>query len=136
VRELLNGDPVGLYSSCRTCEIGMTRRWAGPTSRSSISCTRRSRVLEQFLDWLARLPAFPTYLVLMALSALENVFPRCRRRGGGPRRVPGSPRGGVSGASRPACWLANTASSVGMYHFARTTPPSPRRRGASSCPPR
>jgi len=30
VRELLNGDPVGLYSTCRTCEIGMTRAVGRP----------------------------------------------------------------------------------------------------------
>lgn len=32
-------------------------------------------MLDQFLDWLARLPAVPIYLVLMVLSALENAFP-------------------------------------------------------------
>ena len=32
-------------------------------------------MLERLLDALASLPLVPTYLVLMALSALENVFP-------------------------------------------------------------
>jgi membrane protein DedA with SNARE-associated domain len=32
-------------------------------------------VLERLVDALASLPLVPTYLVLMALSALENVFP-------------------------------------------------------------
>ena len=32
-------------------------------------------MLERLLDALASLPLVPTYLLLMALSALENVFP-------------------------------------------------------------
>lgn len=78
-------------------------------------------MLDAFLDWLTRLPALPTYLVLMALSALENVFPPVpadlavvlgaflARRG----EVSVVPLGVL-------CWLANTASSIGMYRFARS----------------
>ena len=31
--------------------------------------------MDPFLSWLASLPTLPTYVVLMLLSALENVFP-------------------------------------------------------------
>ena len=32
-------------------------------------------MLDQFLDWLTQLPTVPLYLVLLILSALENIFP-------------------------------------------------------------
>ncbi len=77
-------------------------------------------MLEQFLDWLARLPAFPTYLVLMVLSALENVFPPVPADVAVALGAFLARRGEVSVVPLAlACWLANTASSVGMYHFAR-----------------
>ena len=32
-------------------------------------------MLDRFLEWVAQLPELAVYIVLMALSALENVFP-------------------------------------------------------------
>jgi membrane protein DedA with SNARE-associated domain len=77
-------------------------------------------VVDGFLDWLAGLHAVTVSLVLILLSALENVFPPvpadvavalgallAQRRGGSP---------GLIGA---LCWAANTASSAGMYMLGR-----------------
>lgn len=77
-------------------------------------------MLDAFLDWLARLPALPTYLVLMALSALENVFPPVPADVAVVLGAFLARRGDVSVVPLGVlCWLANTASSIGMYHFAR-----------------
>jgi len=77
-------------------------------------------VAERLLDWVSGLPTVWVYLVLAVLSCVENIFPPVpadvavvfgaflSRRG-----VTSAPLLGV------LCWLANTASSVGMYHFAR-----------------
>jgi membrane-associated protein len=77
-------------------------------------------VLDRFLEWVAQLPELAVYLVLMALSAIENIFPPA------PADV-----AVVLGAflaqhgltSAPVlgvlCWLANTASSAGMFFYAR-----------------
>ena len=78
-------------------------------------------MLDRFLDWLAALPIVPAVLVLMALSSLENVFPPvpadvavvlgaflARRAGHSPVLI---------GA---LCWAANTASSAGLYFYARS----------------
>jgi membrane protein DedA with SNARE-associated domain len=78
-------------------------------------------VLEPFLDWLARLPALPTYLVLMVLSAVENVFPPVPADVAVVLGAFLARRGAVSVVPLGVlCWLANTASSVGMYRFARS----------------
>jgi membrane protein DedA with SNARE-associated domain len=78
-------------------------------------------VLDQFLDWLARLPTAPTYLVLMALSALENVFPPVPADVAVALGAFLARRGEVSVVPLGIlCWLANTASSVAMYRFARS----------------
>ena len=46
------------------------------TRRSSTSCARPCSVVEPFLQWVAAAPAAaPSTSVLVALSALENVFP-------------------------------------------------------------
>jgi membrane protein DedA with SNARE-associated domain len=77
-------------------------------------------MLDQFLDWLAGLPTLGQYSILMALSALENVFPP----------VPADVAVGLGaflaqrGAASAlwigvACWAANTASAVGVYALAR-----------------
>jgi membrane protein DedA with SNARE-associated domain len=78
-------------------------------------------VLERFLDWLAQLPTVPTYLVLMALSALENVFPPV------PADVAVALGAFLAGRGEVMavwlgllCWVANTASAAGMYYFARS----------------
>jgi membrane protein DedA with SNARE-associated domain len=78
-------------------------------------------VLDQLLDWLTRLPTVPTYLVLMALSALENVFPPVPADVAVALGAFLARRGEVSVVPLAIlCWLANTASSVGMYRFARS----------------
>jgi membrane-associated protein len=77
-------------------------------------------VLDRFLEWVAQLPELAVYLVLMALSALENVFPP----------VPADvavvlgaflAQHGVTQAPilGVLCWLANTASSAAMFFYAR-----------------
>lgn len=75
---------------------------------------------ERLLDWVSGLPTAAVYLVLAGLSCVENVFPPVpadvavvfgaflSRRG-----VTSAPLLGV------VCWLANTASSAGMYFLAR-----------------
>jgi membrane protein DedA with SNARE-associated domain len=77
-------------------------------------------VAERLLDWVSGLPTVWVYLVLAALSCVENVFPPVpadvavvfgaflSRRG-----VTSAPLLGL------VCWLANTASSAGMYYLAR-----------------
>jgi membrane protein DedA with SNARE-associated domain len=78
-------------------------------------------VADQFLDWVAGLPQVGVYVVLIALSAIENVFPPVpadvavvlgaflSQRGHGPAYLLGT-----------LCWLANLASSAGMYFYARS----------------
>ena len=77
-------------------------------------------MIDRFLDWVAQLPEALVYVVLIALSALENVFPPVpadvavvlgaflAQRGLTDARVLGV-----------LCWLANTVSSAGMYFYAR-----------------
>lgn len=78
-------------------------------------------MLDQFLDWLARLPTAPTYLILMALSALENVFPPVPADVAVALGAFLARRGELSVVPLGIlCWLANTASSAGMYLFARS----------------
>jgi membrane protein DedA with SNARE-associated domain len=78
-------------------------------------------LVDRFLSWLAGLPTAPTYLVLMALSATENVFPP----------VPADvavvlgaflSRMGETSAVLVGvlCWMANTASSSAMFFYARS----------------
>lgn len=81
-------------------------------------------MLDRFLDWVAQLPELAVYVVLMALSALENIFPP----------VPADVAV-VLGAflaqrgltSAPVlgflCWLANTGSAAAMYFYARRRGP-------------
>lgn len=78
-------------------------------------------MLDQFLDWLASLPTAPTYLVLMALSALENVFPPVPADVAVALGAFLARRGELSVVPLGIlCWVANTASSAGMYFFARS----------------
>jgi membrane protein DedA with SNARE-associated domain len=77
-------------------------------------------LVDRFLDWVAQLPSLAVYIVLMALSALENIFPPVpadvavvlgaflARQG-----TISAPLLGV------VCWLANTVSSAAMYFYAR-----------------
>jgi membrane protein DedA with SNARE-associated domain len=78
-------------------------------------------VLERLLDALASLPLVPTYLVLMGLSALENVFPPVPADTAVALGAFLARRGEVSVVPLAAlCWLANLASAAGTYAFART----------------
>jgi membrane protein DedA with SNARE-associated domain len=77
-------------------------------------------VLERLLDALASLPLVPTYLVLMALSALENVFPPVPADTAVALGAFLARRGEVSVVPLVAlCWFANLASAAGMYVVGR-----------------
>jgi membrane protein DedA with SNARE-associated domain len=77
-------------------------------------------VLERLLDALASLPLVPTYLVLMVLSALENVFPPVPADTAVALGAFLARRGEVSVVPLVAlCWLANLVSATGTYVFAR-----------------
>jgi membrane protein DedA with SNARE-associated domain len=77
-------------------------------------------VLERLLDALASLPLVPTYLVLMALSALENVFPPVPADTAVALGAFLARRGEISVVPLAAlCWLSNVASAAGTYVFAR-----------------
>jgi membrane protein DedA with SNARE-associated domain len=78
-------------------------------------------VLDPFLDWLAQLPAAPTYLVLMALSAVENVFPPVPADVAVALGAFLARRGEVSVVLLGVlCWLSNVASAAWMYSYARS----------------
>jgi membrane protein DedA with SNARE-associated domain len=82
-------------------------------------------VLDRLLDWLSGLPSVPTYLVLMGLSALENVFPPVPADTAVALGAFLARRGEVSPVVLGiSCWAANVGSAAWMYFFAR-------RHGAS-----
>jgi membrane protein DedA with SNARE-associated domain len=82
-------------------------------------------VVDELLDWLARLPTLPTYLTLAVLSALENVFPPVPADTAVALGAFLSQRGEVDAVILGVvCWLANLGSAAWMYFFAR-------RHGAS-----
>jgi membrane protein DedA with SNARE-associated domain len=75
---------------------------------------------EAFLAWVAALPGGAIYAVLIVLSALENIFPPV------PADVAvvlGAFLARQGTVSAPLlgllCWLGNTASSAGIYVYAR-----------------
>jgi len=81
-------------------------------------------VLDRFLEWVAQLPELAVYIVLMALSALENVFPPVPADVAvvlgaflAQRGVTSAPVLGL------VCWLANTTSAAAMYFYARRRGP-------------
>ena len=77
-------------------------------------------MLDAFLDWLASLPPGPTYAVLAALSALENVFPPVPADVAVAIGAFLAQRGEVSAPLLGlVCWLANTATAAGMYVLGR-----------------
>jgi membrane protein DedA with SNARE-associated domain len=77
-------------------------------------------VLERLLDALASLPLVPTYLVLMALSALENVFPPVPADTAVALGAFLARRGEISVVPLAVlCWLANLASACGTYLLGR-----------------
>jgi membrane protein DedA with SNARE-associated domain len=77
-------------------------------------------VLERLLDALASLPLVPTYLVLMALSALENVFPPVPADTAVALGAFLARRGEISVVPLVVlCWAANIASAAGTYALGR-----------------
>lgn len=87
-------------------------------------------MLDSLLDALVALPLVPTYLVLMVLSALENVFPPIPADTAVALGAFLARRGEISVVPLAVlCWLANTVSAAGMYVFARTHGPAFFREG-------
>jgi membrane protein DedA with SNARE-associated domain len=77
-------------------------------------------VLERLLDALASLPLVPTYLVLMALSALENVFPPVPADTAVALGAFLARRGELSVVPLTLlCWLANLGSAAFTYFVGR-----------------
>ncbi|HET7293442.1 MAG TPA: VTT domain-containing protein [Vicinamibacteria bacterium] len=75
---------------------------------------------DRLLDALAALPTVPTYLALMLLSALENVFPPLPADVAVALGAFLAHRGEIQAPLLGLlCWLANMASSAGVYAFAR-----------------
>jgi membrane protein DedA with SNARE-associated domain len=90
-------------------------------------------MVDRFLDWLAQLPAVPAYLVLMALSAIENVFPPVPADVAVALGAFLARRGQVSVVLLGVlCWLANLGSAAWTYYFARTHGPAFFRDGWGS----
>jgi len=87
-------------------------------------------VLERLLDTLSSLPLVPTYLVLMGLSALENVFPPVPADTAVALGAFLARRGQISVVPLVAlCWLANLASATATYFVARRHGPAFFREG-------
>ena len=87
-------------------------------------------MLDRVLDALIALPLVPTYLVLMVLSAVENVFPPVPADTAVALGAFLARRGEISVVPLAAlCWFANTVSAAAMYAFARTHGPGFFREG-------
>ena len=81
-------------------------------------------MLDRFLEWVAQLPEPAVYVVLMALSALENVFPPVPADVAVVLGAFLAQRGLTSAPVLGAlCWLANTTSAAAMYFYARRRGP-------------
>jgi len=77
-------------------------------------------VLEGFLDWLATRPAALQYVLLMLLSATENVLPPVPADTAVVLGAFLARRGPTSVVAMGVlCWLANLGSAAGMYFVAR-----------------
>lgn len=77
-------------------------------------------MLDGLLDGLAALPLVPTYLLLMALSALENVFPPVPADTAVALGAFLARRGEVAVVPLVAlCWAANVGSAAATYWVAR-----------------
>jgi membrane protein DedA with SNARE-associated domain len=77
-------------------------------------------VVDRFLEWVAQLPSVGVYAVLMALSALENIFPPVPADVAVVLGAFLAQRGVTSPVLLGVlCWAANTASAAGMYFYAR-----------------
>ena len=78
-------------------------------------------MLERLLDALASLPLVPTYLLLMALSALENVFPPVPADTAVALGAFLARRGEISVVPLAVlCWAANIASAAATYAVGRS----------------
>jgi membrane protein DedA with SNARE-associated domain len=87
-------------------------------------------VVDRFLDWLGQLPTIPTYLVLMALAAVENVFPPAPADVAVAIGAFLAQRGEVSAVLLGVlCWLSNVGTASWTYFFARTHGPAFFREG-------
>ncbi len=76
---------------------------------------------DSLLDWIAAQPPVLAYLILVALSAVENVFPPVPADVAVVLGAFLSQRGLMSAPLLGfLCWLANTASAAGMYFYARS----------------
>jgi membrane protein DedA with SNARE-associated domain len=76
--------------------------------------------VDSLLNWLAGLPTAPTYLVLMVLSALENVFPPVPADTAVALGAFLAQRGQVSATLiGVSCWAANMASAAVVYALGR-----------------
>lgn len=77
-------------------------------------------MLDALLDWLAQLPAAAQYAVLMLFSAVENVFPPVPADVAVALGAFLARRGEVNAPLLGfLCWLANCASSAGVFWLAR-----------------
>lgn len=82
-------------------------------------------MLDRFLDWVLHLPPGPTYAVLAALSALENVFPPVPADVAVALGAFLASQGEVKAWPLGVfCWAANQASAVGVYLLARAKGPA------------
>ena len=82
-------------------------------------------MLDRLLDGLAALPTVPTYLVLMLLSAVENVFPPVPADTAVALGAFLARRGEISVVPLAfLCWLSNMGTAAWTYYLAR-------RHGAS-----
>jgi membrane protein DedA with SNARE-associated domain len=87
-------------------------------------------LLDRIVDLLASLPTLPTYLVLMLLSALENVFPPVPADVAVALGAFLAHRGEIQAPLLGVvCWLANCASAAWVYFFARGHGPGFFREG-------
>ena len=87
-------------------------------------------MLDRLLDALASLPVVPTYLVLMALSALENVFPPVPADVAVTLGAFLARRGHASVIPLAfLCWAANIGSAAWVYGVARRHGPEFFRAG-------
>jgi len=78
-------------------------------------------MVDSLLDWLVRLPPLPTYLVLIGLSGLENIFPPVPADVAVALGAFLAQRGEVSAPLLGVlCWLANVATAALTYALGRT----------------
>ena len=85
---------------------------------------------DRILDALASLPTLPTYLALMLLAAVENVFPPVPADVAVALGAFLAQRGELSAPLLGVtCWLANTASAAWIYALARSHGPGFFRAG-------